>query len=517
MSSSRPASAGAEARVRIVVALLCVVAAARVFLFAAAFPFFNNMDEQAHVDLVLKYARGHWPDQASEKYDVESAALFAGYGTLEFLNAPAAVAGGIPPPPWRDASAERAQDVAVRAQRWQRRDNHEAHSPPLYYVAASRWYRAGGLFGLTDGERLYWIRFLGVPLAALMVWCVYAFCRRAYPHAFAMQLGAPLLAAFLPFDAMYVVNSDALGPPLSALTLLAILDWYRRDRPHVAHGMAVGLLASCSMLLKYSNVAIVVLFVALCLCRAAGRMRASRDWRSAIGLAAGALGAVVPIGAWMMRNVVLFGDLTATRDKVRLLGWTPVSLGDAFRHPIFTPGGFWTFWSRLTQTLWRGEIRWHREPLATPESDAFYTLSASVLLAAAAVGGIAAAVRRSRESPAPPEHAARAMLWTVFASSVTVLVVISASFDYGACFYPSREFPYLASGRLIGMALVPFVVLYVEGAVQLAAPLARLAGPRIAGAAVVVFVAIACGITTVSEIGLTRDIFASAYNWFHLG
>jgi len=517
MSNSEPSSARADRLVRIVVVSLCVLAAARVFLFAAAFPFFNNMDEQAHVDLVLKYARGHWPDRPSEKYDAESAALFAAYGTLEFLNPPAAVAGGIPPPPWRDASAERAQDVAARAQRWQSRDNHEVHSTPLYYLAASRWYRAGGVLGLADGARLYWIRFLGVPLAALMVWGVYAFCRRAYPDRRAMQLGAPLLAAFLPFDAMYVVNSDALGPPLSALTLLAILDWHGRDRPRVAHGLAVGVLASLSMLLKYSNVAVVVLFVALCLGKAVGRVRAARDWRAAIGFAAAALCAALPIGAWMARNVVLFGDLTATRDKVRLLGWTPLSLGDAVRHPIFTPGGFWTFWSRLTQTLWRGEIRWHREPLATPEADAFYTLSASVLLAAAAVGGLAAAVRRPRGSPAPPEHAARAMLWTVFAVSVTVLVVISASFDYGACFYPSREFPYLASGRLIGMALVPFVVLYVDGALRLAGPLDRLAGPRVASAAVVAFVAMTCAITTVSEIGLTRDIFANAYNWFHLG
>ncbi len=41
--------------------LLCAVAAVRVLTFAAAFPFFNNVDEQAHVDLVMKYARGDVP------------------------------------------------------------------------------------------------------------------------------------------------------------------------------------------------------------------------------------------------------------------------------------------------------------------------------------------------------------------------------------------------------------------------------------------------------------------------
>jgi hypothetical protein len=44
---------------RIAVLLLCAMAAARVFLFSAAFPFFNNVDERRHSDLVMKYASGH--------------------------------------------------------------------------------------------------------------------------------------------------------------------------------------------------------------------------------------------------------------------------------------------------------------------------------------------------------------------------------------------------------------------------------------------------------------------------
>src|SRR2546430_15671587 len=46
---------------RKVILLLCAIGALRVFIFSAAFPFFNNVDEQAHVDLVMKYARGHVP------------------------------------------------------------------------------------------------------------------------------------------------------------------------------------------------------------------------------------------------------------------------------------------------------------------------------------------------------------------------------------------------------------------------------------------------------------------------
>jgi hypothetical protein len=41
---------------RKLILLLCAIAAVRVFIFSAAFPFFNNVDEQAHTDLVIKYA-----------------------------------------------------------------------------------------------------------------------------------------------------------------------------------------------------------------------------------------------------------------------------------------------------------------------------------------------------------------------------------------------------------------------------------------------------------------------------
>ncbi len=41
---------------RLIIAGLCLAAAIRVFVFSAAFPFFNNVDEVAHFDLVFKYS-----------------------------------------------------------------------------------------------------------------------------------------------------------------------------------------------------------------------------------------------------------------------------------------------------------------------------------------------------------------------------------------------------------------------------------------------------------------------------
>jgi hypothetical protein len=48
-----------DQKVRWLIFGLGAVAAIRVFVFAAAFPFFNNVDEQAHVDLVVKYSHGN--------------------------------------------------------------------------------------------------------------------------------------------------------------------------------------------------------------------------------------------------------------------------------------------------------------------------------------------------------------------------------------------------------------------------------------------------------------------------
>ncbi len=57
----KAASRFAARHERKLILLLCAIAALRVFTFCAAFPFFNNVDEQAHVDLVMKYARGDVP------------------------------------------------------------------------------------------------------------------------------------------------------------------------------------------------------------------------------------------------------------------------------------------------------------------------------------------------------------------------------------------------------------------------------------------------------------------------
>ena len=60
-ADSNPTATFSEAQERSFVWLLCLLAAVHVFVFSAAFPFFTNVDEPAHFDLVINYSQGHIP------------------------------------------------------------------------------------------------------------------------------------------------------------------------------------------------------------------------------------------------------------------------------------------------------------------------------------------------------------------------------------------------------------------------------------------------------------------------
>src|SRR6476660_9449762 len=98
---------------RTLVLVLCVVAAARVFACSAAFPLFNNVDEQAHVDLVMKYARGQVPRDLGH-YSHESAYAFSLCGTPEYFTAPEQLTTGTFPPPTWTLPAIQREDVINR-------------------------------------------------------------------------------------------------------------------------------------------------------------------------------------------------------------------------------------------------------------------------------------------------------------------------------------------------------------------------------------------------------------------
>ena len=197
----------AERTVRWIVIGLCAVAALRVFVFAAAFPFFNNVDEQAHVDLVVKYAHAK-PPRGIEPFASEAALYFAVYSTPEYFVTPEQYGGQYPPPNWLLPQDELQKILDDEIPFWESRLNHESGEPPLCYALAGGWMNVGRLVGLRGLPLLYWVRFLNVGVAAALVWVGLAATRSTFPDNQFLQLGVPALLAVWPQSAFYSIRSE---------------------------------------------------------------------------------------------------------------------------------------------------------------------------------------------------------------------------------------------------------------------------------------------------------------------
>jgi len=132
----RPAAFSASQE-RVLVLLLCCAAAVHVFIYSAAFPFFNTVDEQSHFDLAVKYSQGRVP-RALERVSAEATPYVVIYGTHEFLWA----SNNFPveqfPPPWTQPMEKIAPQLLSWQASWNNVTNHETAQPPLYYTLAVR-------------------------------------------------------------------------------------------------------------------------------------------------------------------------------------------------------------------------------------------------------------------------------------------------------------------------------------------------------------------------------------------
>jgi hypothetical protein len=153
-------------------------------------------------------------------------------------------------------------------------------------------------------------------------------------------------------------------------------------------------------------------------------------------------------------------------------------------------------------SFWRGEVKWHSQPLSYPIADGFYAISSLALLAAALVG------LRKKAGLSTFQQQAIGVAALGFIASVAFLAILSIQFDFGDCINPSRAHPYFASGRLLSGALIPFALFYVYGISWLF----RRINPDLP----LVVVGVISLFTMTSEIVVNRVIFASEHNFFHL-
>src|SRR5262245_11136689 len=482
----------------LLISLLCVAAALRVFIFSAAFPFFSNIDEDLHFDLIMQYSDAQIP-RSFDRQKEETLNWIVPYASPEFLFSPERFPDEkFPAPLWKEPWSKVEPEIASTRAAWSNEINFESSQPPLYYALTSAWWWIGKHIGFAGLQSLYWIRFLNFPLVAMMVWLAYVTARTIAPERMDLRIGVPLLLAFIPQNVFYAMNNDVLSPLCFGAVFLCMLQWFRTNAPGFLLGALTGLAMAAACLTKLSNLPLVA--IALAVISARSILRTPRA--GLIALAALISCAAIPVGAWMVWTKLHFGDFTGSAGKISFLGWTRKPFGEWWQHPIFTLQGARTFWSDLVASFWRGEVSWHGQPLRWRGADGFYAVSSLLFLAAS----LACLQKQAGLTAFQRQAIGSAIL--IFLAGVAFLALLSIQFDFGNCINPSREHPYFTSGRLISGALIPFAIVYVYGVSWMCRRI-NTALPLIVLGLVVVFI-------TTSEMLVDRIVFLSEHNWFHL-
>ncbi len=496
-NSAKPSSAGNETKM---VWLLCLLAAIHVFIYAAAFPFFNNFDELVHFDLVVKYSHAAIPRHL-ETYSDESIPYVALYSSPFYL-ATGTNDEELVPQPWK--LPPEAQKMMVQtdqaAANW---INYESSQPPLYYALTGAVWRLAGGLGFSDGQKLYALHFLNVPIICLLVWLGWFAAKKVFPSNIFPRVAVPAFIAFMPQSAFYSVQNDILSPLCFGIAFVCLLRFFRAENFSWRLGVITGLALAATFLTKMTNVPLLAVSIAALAIFITHLVRAEKLKNALPALSALTVCAALPALAWILWCRKNFGDLTGSQAKVLYWGWTNKPFAEWFQHPIFSFQGVWIFLSNFISEFWQGEMAWHRQPLSLRGVNSFYEFITIALLLVA----LAKIIRSPRLALQPQNRA----LWFSFclcASLIVFMAYISIRFDFHNCVYPSRNFPYLVSGRLALGALIPFMLLFVSGLDHV---LNRL------DLRVKFFVLAALNLTMlIVEFATNGPAFYDEYNWFHM-
>jgi Predicted membrane protein (DUF2142) len=484
---------------RALIFFLCAVAAAHVFIFSAAFPFYSVVDEQMHVDLAIKYSQGKVPRSLTAA-DAEAAPYLAIFSSPEFLQA----TGAIPPPAWKQPIETVRDQLAARqaffANQFQ---NHESSQPPLYYAVAGAWWQLGKVLHFDGLALLYWLRFLNVIFIVVLAWLGWLAARNVFPENNFVQLAVPAFIALLPQSTFYAVNNDIASPLAFGAVFVLLLKFWESEKLSLPLVAGLGLALAATFLSKISNLpllAVAGIFIALKFLGMLWRAKLRETFSALLVLI---FTAALPAAAWMAWCNNNFGDLTGSAQKIKFLNWTDKPVAEWLHHPICTAQGFWFFLKGNLASFWFGEQLWHRAPLANADAD-----SAVVIITLGALALALVALLLPRSGFTTPQRTAVTFGFLCFAAMLGFFALLSVKYDFQDCFYPSREKPFFVSGRLLLGMLVPFLILVTAG-------LDRLLKNFQANTKYFVLLVL-LGFLVASEIATDLPVFSSAYNWFHL-
>jgi hypothetical protein len=490
-------------KIRWLVVFFCVFAALRVGLYSAAFPFFNNVDEEAHFDLVLKYSQGKVPE-SFESISPVSALYIAKYSSPEFFwRTVDFQENRYPEPLWKSGPADAQKRINENASYWQSITNHESSNGPLYYAVAGAWLKTGIWSGICQANTiapLFFIRFLNVLLVIILVWFSYRSTELVFPTNHVVQLGVPLIAAIMPQDTFYSIQSDVLSPVCFAFAFFYCLKFIESEKPAPRLAFIAGLSISMTLLVKISNLPFLPIFMIFVIVKKwKSMMEGSR--KTLLSHIIFFSTAILFVVAWMTWNKFVFGDFIGSDAKIGILGWTHKPFADLGNNALFTAKGASDWWQELMASFWRGEFVWSRIRLAMPALDLFYWLSSLIFVT---VGSISFLKRKQ-----DPKGFKIFAFWN-YGAAILFIFILSISLDFGDSPYPSAEKPYFTSGRLMSGALVPFLLLYVRG-FDLVFTFIKKEKIKL------LILGLIAVIITSSEFLITREVFASPYNFIHAG
>lgn len=481
------------------VLLISLLAAIHVFVFTAAFPFFNSVDEQLHFDLAVRYSQGQIP-RALEPLSPESIRYIVLFSSHAFLADPASLPGGqLPPPLWTQPAEIILPLLKEHVAQWQTVVSTESSSPPIYYAAAGAWWDAGKLIGLANERLLYWLRFLNILVVIAIVWLGWLTAKKIFPENIFGRIAVPALIAFMPQTAFYSINNDILTPLMFGAAFLLMLNFWDTDVPKIPLAAGLGLALAATFLVKISTLPLLAVSAGFIALKLLHLTRAGKIKAGCPALVTLSICTVLPIAMWMLWCKLNFGDFTGSAVKIQKLGWTDRPIQEWLQHPLFTPQGLWIFIRDNLATFWQGEFWWLRRPLAIPALDLFYVGLTLTLLVLALVAW--------RQRPAG-SRAARGFACACLAALFAFFALLSVKYDFQDCFYPSRAHPYFTSGRLFLGALIPVMILLVSGldfALQKCSPKTK-------------FIALAALLLCLlaGETAVDWRVFSCAYNWYHL-
>ncbi|HEX7654882.1 MAG TPA: DUF2142 domain-containing protein [Verrucomicrobiae bacterium] len=478
--------------------LLCLLAAVKVWLFAAAFPFFSVTDEQAHIDLAVKYSLGKIPREIGPA-DPVSAPFLATYGTPEYLQ----VSGQILPPPWQQPIDQVSGRLLSRELFFSNQfQNHESTQPPLYYGLAGAWWNLGQALHLDGLALLYWLRFLNVPLLVAFVGLSGWVARQIFRDSPFLCFAIPAVAALLPQSVFYSVSNDVLCPLIGGLCFWLVWEYSQCVRPTLKLSVAVGLALAAGFLTKISNLPLLLVAILFLGLKGLTLMVRGQGGPGLISWCVIGLTAAVPSLAWMAWCQAHFGDLTGTTVKIHFLNWGDKPVSQWLAHPLFTAGGFWYFIKGNLATFWCGEQLWHRLPMTRENVTlALAELTLGLVLL------VLVAWLKPRSGFTSAQRLAVFQAFAVCSAMVAFFALLSLKYDFRDCFYPSAEHPFFVSGRLMLGMLLPFLILLCAGLDRLTAQFEAVTKYFL----LVMFLGFLLG----TEVAADWAMFPNAYNWFH--